>query len=298
MLGNAPNWILTFHSACGRILPPRGQGLLATARTSRSTHQADQIRRPSSPRRARQGTRSGSSRAASQPDLDAKNNLVGPEEYKERIASFYDQTVADAYELYQSASPTRTQSLRRHALPHRQGAARLPGGARALAERPSGTILSTSTRTRTTRSTGSPAPGRKAQERLRRGRSGPVHLRLPRRRHPQHYGVRTRFPGHAHDCPRANYRSTNAILRCGQRGHIEHASEAERALSDLGEVSPWHALESRTSREARFGRGGGRRRLRARRKGLLRSEIGVFYRRTPVSRVWRTCSSAKPSPTR
>src|SRR5206468_2334402 len=31
----------------------------------------------------------------------AKNNLVGPEEYKTRVASFYDQTVADVYELYQ-----------------------------------------------------------------------------------------------------------------------------------------------------------------------------------------------------
>src|SRR2546429_8632838 len=31
----------------------------------------------------------------------AKNNLVGPEEFKTRVASFYDQTVADTYELYQ-----------------------------------------------------------------------------------------------------------------------------------------------------------------------------------------------------
>src|SRR5919201_655082 len=46
-------WILTFHSACGRIL-----------------------RRGGAPAR-------------------------GPEEYRSRVASFYDQTVADAYELYQ-----------------------------------------------------------------------------------------------------------------------------------------------------------------------------------------------------
>src|SRR2546429_5329175 len=31
----------------------------------------------------------------------AKNNLVGPEEFKSRVASFYDQTVADTYDLYQ-----------------------------------------------------------------------------------------------------------------------------------------------------------------------------------------------------
>ena len=31
----------------------------------------------------------------------AKNQLVGPEEYRARVASFYDQTVAEAYEVYQ-----------------------------------------------------------------------------------------------------------------------------------------------------------------------------------------------------
>jgi DNA helicase-2/ATP-dependent DNA helicase PcrA len=31
----------------------------------------------------------------------AKNQLIGPEEYKARVASFYDQTVAEAYALYQ-----------------------------------------------------------------------------------------------------------------------------------------------------------------------------------------------------
>ena len=32
---------------------------------------------------------------------NAKNTLVGPEEYTERVASFYDQTVAEVYDLYQ-----------------------------------------------------------------------------------------------------------------------------------------------------------------------------------------------------
>jgi DNA helicase-2/ATP-dependent DNA helicase PcrA len=31
----------------------------------------------------------------------AKNQLVGPDEYRRRVASFYDQTVADVYDLYQ-----------------------------------------------------------------------------------------------------------------------------------------------------------------------------------------------------
>src|SRR5205085_2035741 len=32
---------------------------------------------------------------------NAKNQLVDPDEYRSRVASFYDQTVADVYELYQ-----------------------------------------------------------------------------------------------------------------------------------------------------------------------------------------------------
>ena len=31
----------------------------------------------------------------------AKNQLVDPAEYRNRVESFYDQTVADAYDLYQ-----------------------------------------------------------------------------------------------------------------------------------------------------------------------------------------------------
>src|SRR4029078_4817013 len=32
---------------------------------------------------------------------NAKNQLIGPDEYASRVASFYDQTVADVYSLYQ-----------------------------------------------------------------------------------------------------------------------------------------------------------------------------------------------------
>ena len=32
---------------------------------------------------------------------NAKNQLIGPDEYASRVASFYDQTVADVYALYQ-----------------------------------------------------------------------------------------------------------------------------------------------------------------------------------------------------
>jgi DNA helicase-2/ATP-dependent DNA helicase PcrA len=41
---------------------------------------------------------------------NAKNQLVSPDEYTQRVASFWDQTVAEVYELYQRGSPPRTPS--------------------------------------------------------------------------------------------------------------------------------------------------------------------------------------------
>src|SRR5213080_590910 len=94
-------WILTFHAACGRIL--RREAPRLGYRTNFTIYdQADQIRLTKAcleelerdPKRfVPRGIHSQIS--------TAKNNLVGPEEYKTRVASFYDQTVADTYELYQ-----------------------------------------------------------------------------------------------------------------------------------------------------------------------------------------------------
>src|SRR5689334_1490929 len=62
-------WILTFHGAWGRIL------------------------RRDPKRFTPRGIHSVISRE--------KTNLVGPGDFRERVSSFYDQTVADVYELYQ-----------------------------------------------------------------------------------------------------------------------------------------------------------------------------------------------------
>jgi DNA helicase-2/ATP-dependent DNA helicase PcrA len=94
-------WILTFHAACGRILRREAQRL--GYKSSFTIYdQADQLRLVKScleqldrdPKRfTPRGIHSVISRA--------KNELVGPAEYKERVSSFYDQTVAEVYELYQ-----------------------------------------------------------------------------------------------------------------------------------------------------------------------------------------------------
>jgi DNA helicase-2/ATP-dependent DNA helicase PcrA len=103
MLGGVARaiWILTFHAACGRIL--RREAPRLGYRTNFTIYdQADQIRLTKAcleelerdPKRfVPRGIHSQIS--------TAKNNLVGPEEYRSRVASFYDQTVADTYELYQ-----------------------------------------------------------------------------------------------------------------------------------------------------------------------------------------------------
>jgi DNA helicase-2/ATP-dependent DNA helicase PcrA len=94
-------WILTFHAACGRILRREAQRL--GYRSNFTIYDsADQLRLVKAcleelerdPKRfTPRGIHSVISRA--------KNELVGPVQYRERVSSFYDQTVADVYDLYQ-----------------------------------------------------------------------------------------------------------------------------------------------------------------------------------------------------
>src|SRR6266852_208640 len=94
-------WVMTFHAACGRILRREAQRLgyrsnftiYDTADQLRLTKQClEDLERD--PKRFRpRGIHSQIS--------NAKNQLIGPIEYASRVASFYDQTVADVYELYQ-----------------------------------------------------------------------------------------------------------------------------------------------------------------------------------------------------
>jgi DNA helicase II / ATP-dependent DNA helicase PcrA len=94
-------WIMTFHSACGRILRREAERL--GYRSNFTIYDsADQVRLVKlcleelerDPKRfVPRGIHSQIS--------NAKNQLVGPDEYAARVASFYDQTVADVYSLYQ-----------------------------------------------------------------------------------------------------------------------------------------------------------------------------------------------------
>jgi DNA helicase-2/ATP-dependent DNA helicase PcrA len=103
MLGGVARaiWILTFHSACGRILRREAQRL--GYRSNFTIYdQADQVRLVKQcleelERDPKRFTPRGIHAVISR----EKNNLVGPVEFRERVSSFYDQTVADVYELYQ-----------------------------------------------------------------------------------------------------------------------------------------------------------------------------------------------------
>jgi DNA helicase-2/ATP-dependent DNA helicase PcrA len=94
-------WILTFHSACGRILRSEAERL--GYRSNFTIYDsADQVRLvkqvleelDKDPKRF-------VPRGVHVQISNAKNQLVTPDMYAERISSFYDQTIAEAYALYQ-----------------------------------------------------------------------------------------------------------------------------------------------------------------------------------------------------
>ena len=94
-------WILTFHAACGRIL--RREAPRLGYRTNFTIYdQADQIRLTKAClEELERDPKRFVPRGIHAQISAAKNQLVGPEEYRRRVGSFYDQTVADVYELYQ-----------------------------------------------------------------------------------------------------------------------------------------------------------------------------------------------------
>src|SRR5213078_4387105 len=94
-------WILTFHAACGRIL--RREAPRLGYRTNFTIYdQADQVRLTKAClEELERDPKRFVPRGIHAQISTAKNNLVGPDEFRARVSSFYDQTVADVYDLYQ-----------------------------------------------------------------------------------------------------------------------------------------------------------------------------------------------------
>jgi DNA helicase-2/ATP-dependent DNA helicase PcrA len=94
-------WILTFHAACGRIL--RREAPRLGYRSNFTIYDsADQVRLTKQClEELERDPKRFTPRGIHEQISSAKNQLVGPEEYAKRVSSFYDQTVAEVYELYQ-----------------------------------------------------------------------------------------------------------------------------------------------------------------------------------------------------
>ena len=94
-------WILTFHAACGRILR-REASRLGYKSNFTIYDQADQVRLTKDClEELERDPKRFVPRGIHTQISSAKNLLVGPDEYASRVESFYDQTVADVYGLYQ-----------------------------------------------------------------------------------------------------------------------------------------------------------------------------------------------------
>jgi ATP-dependent DNA helicase UvrD/PcrA len=94
-------WILTFHAACGRILRREAERL--GYRSNFTIYDsADQLRLVKDClEELERDPKRFAPRGIHTQISNAKNALIGPDEYATRVASFYDQTVADVYALYQ-----------------------------------------------------------------------------------------------------------------------------------------------------------------------------------------------------
>ncbi len=197
-------WILTFHSACGRILRSEAERL--GYRSNFTIYDsADQVRLvkqcleelEKDPEAVRPPRRACADLEREEPACHAGDVrradlvLLRPDDRRGVRA------------LPAQARRLERGRLRRHADADRPDPGELPGRAEALAER-----LPIRPRRRVpgheSRAVPAPAAARRAPpQHLCRRRSRPVDLRLPRSRHPQHPGVRARLPRDAHDPARA-----------------------------------------------------------------------------------------------
>ena len=287
MLGGTARaiWILTFHAACGRILRREAERL-GYRSTFTIYDDQDQVRLTKAcleelgkdPKRF-------SPRGIHHQISQAKNQLVSPAEYRSRVASFWDQTVAETYELYQrrlhASNAVDFDDLIMLTV---EVLERFP---EALAKwRKAFRYILVDEYQDTNH----------AQYRLLQLMAG-KHQNLCVVGDPDQsiYSFRNAdirnimeferdFPGTRVIALEQNYRSTNTILRAAN-AVIEHNRERKpkQLFSDLGEGDPVRVIEVEDEHaEARFVAGEVASLIDG---GLSASEIAVFYRTNAQSRV-------------
>ncbi len=289
-------WILTFHAACGRMLRREAERL-GYRSTFTIYDQADQVRVVRAcledlgvdPKRF-------TPRGIHSQISNAKNQLIGPDEYMSRVASFYDKTVAEVYERYQQRLLSSNavdfddmlmltvEALERFpdALAHWQHTFRY-----ILVDEYQDTNHA---QYRLLQLLAGGAP-----ERVRRGRSGSVGLWLPGRRHQQHPRLRARLPGSRLDRPRAELPLDERDPRrrqCRDREQPRPQAEAPLLGARRGRSRPGRRGRGRAHRGAlRRGRDRPPRRRAAGRRPRSPSSTG----RMPRAACSRTCSCASRS---
>ena len=283
----AAMWVMTFHSACARMLRAEAPRLGYT-RQFTIYDQADSRRLVKRvPRRARrrpQALHAGARSSTRSPT--PRTSCATPRTTASSSARYFEQTVADVYELYERELHRMNAMDFDDLLVRAVNVLELfPEVRDALRRPPSATCSSTSTRTPTTRSTGccSCSPASTATWRGRRRR--PVDLRLPRRRHPQHPRLPGRLPGRAGRQARAELPLDADDPRRRQRGHRATTAGgwARRCGPTSARATRSRSASSTTStprRGSSSARSSG-----SSTRASSRAEIAVFYRTNAQSRV-------------
>ena len=188
-------WVTTFHSACARMLRADAERL-GYSRGFTIYDESDSLRMLKRcmaelgidpkryPPRAIRAQISG-----------AKNQLIDAAAYAEAQGSVFEETVGRGLRALREADARgQRDGLRRPPGPHGQRAGAVRGGPRPLAAH-----LPPRPRRRVPGHQPRPVPAaaaarRRARQPDGRRRRGPVDLRLPPRRHPQHPRLRARLP--------------------------------------------------------------------------------------------------------
>ena len=196
LIGNQARavWALTFHSACGRILRREAERL--GYRSNFTIYDsADQVRLAKlCLEELEKDPKRFVPRGIHAQISTLKNQLVTPKEAMDRVASFYDQTVAETYDLYQRRlHASNAMDFDDLLMLTVEVLERFPDALEEVADR-----LPLRARRRVPghepRAVPAPAAARRGASQRVRGR-GPrsVDLRFSRRRHPQHPRVRARL---------------------------------------------------------------------------------------------------------